>query len=354
MGMVLLMLLLSVQPDTVVFAEDNGEPESCNIIHAGELRSEPGYTVGTVVGPLCVGDEVEFLGWGHNVVEQSPWYRVRVRTSTCGEQALAAGTVGWIPQPIASSIQNLSPFLGAFDGSNSPAPAEPGNAEGEGAEAGDAEGDEAGNKPVTYEVIDEAVSPDSSILSAPRATPDQAVAYILKRGTTYSPRDVEVIVGYYWRFAPQYGVDPLVAIAQNILETNNMKSWWAQSPRNNPAGIMVTGERRSSPPAEDQRDTWVWNEEAQVWRRGRSFSSWEESVQYHVGLLLAYAVRDEDANEQQRALIERVLGGRSLPAGYRGSAAVLRGLNGRWAVPGTTYASKISRCANEIRTMPRP
>ena len=86
-----------------------------------------------------------------------------------------------------------------------------------------------------------------------------------------------------------------------------------------------------------------------VWFEGVSFASWkDESVPAHAGRLLAYALRDDQATPAQRALIARALGYRPLPAGFRGVASTWRGLNGRWAVPGTTYADKIAELANAI------
>ena len=42
--------------------------------------------------------------------------------------------------------------------------------------------------------------------------------------------------------APTPKLDPLVAVAQMVLETGNLTSFWSQTPRRNPAGIGVTGE----------------------------------------------------------------------------------------------------------------
>lgn len=194
------------------------------------------------------------------------------------------------------------------------------------------------------------VTADSAIVSPPRATEEQTVAYILSRGTTYSDYSVKLIVSYYWSVGLQGGVDPLIAISQNIHETDHLKSWWSQRPRRNPAGLGVTGETSTSPPPENQKHQWAFDETENIWRKGLSFADWEIATRAHIGRLLAYAIRDEDANAAQRALINEALALRPLPDSFRGVAPTLRGLNGRWAVPGTTYADKIAHFANAIRS----
>jgi hypothetical protein len=47
-------------------------------------------------------------------------------------------------------------------------------------------------------------------------------------------------------------------------------------------------------------------------------------------------------------MIGRAMSYRPLPASFRGAAPTWRGLNGRWAVPGATYADKIAEIANAI------
>lgn len=193
------------------------------------------------------------------------------------------------------------------------------------------------------------VSPDSPIIAPPRATARQATTYIINRGTTYTPYDVSLIASYYWEIAPQVGVDPLVAMAQCLHETDTLKSWWAQRPRRNPAGLGVTGEVSPNTPPTDELYAWAWNAEEQLWRKGLSFATWEDSTRAHIGRLLAYAVREGEATPAQQVLIREALALRPLPSSFRGIAPTLRGLNGRWAYPGHTYADKIVVYANAIR-----
>lgn len=170
------------------------------------------------------------------------------------------------------------------------------------------------------------ITADALLLHAPRATEAQCVAALIRRPTGgYTSADVAHIVGIY--HAQSCGVDPLLAIAQMAHETGFLSSWWAQRPRRNPAGIGVTG----------------------VAGAGLRFASWELAVAAHIGRLLAYALPDGAGNAAQKALITRALALRPMPLAFRGVASRLRGLNGRWAVPGTDYADKIAAIANAIR-----
>jgi hypothetical protein len=72
-------------------------------------------------------------------------------------------------------------------------------------------------------------------------------------------------------------------------------------------------------------------------------------VPAHLGRLLAYARRDADLTGAQRALVDRALAVRPLPARLRGVAPRWIDLNGLWAVPGTTYGETIQRMAVQMR-----
>jgi hypothetical protein len=144
------------------------------------------------------------------------------------------------------------------------------------------------------------ITADTVLLSAPRATKEQAKAYIVGRGSVYTAHDIGVIMGHYWGFGVPVGLDPLLAIAQCIHETSErdpvtgkwrpLSSWWAQRPRRNPAGLGVTGHISHTQPA----DLTGWEEDMRVqpsiWRRGLAFPSWEVSSRAQIGRLLAYAL----------------------------------------------------------------
>jgi hypothetical protein len=187
---------------------------------------------------------------------------------------------------------------------------------------------------------------DSPILGRPYTTLDQARSYFQAHGTRiYTLHDVcNVIVPAYWRVCESVDVDPVLTLAQMAHETGHLSSWWCQRPRRNPAGIGVTGRTRLTEPGSG---TWVPRNS--VWAEGVSFHSWvDEAIPAHIGRLLAYTMRDDQATSAQHALIKRALVYRSLPATFRGIAPTLRGLNGRWAVPGMIYADNIAKIANVL------
>ncbi len=198
-----------------------------------------------------------------------------------------------------------------------------------------------------------------SIIASPSASFEQLAAAILSREHgEYTEYDIRgVIVPTYYSLCTEVGVDPNIAIAQMILETGNLTSFWAARPQRNPAGIGVTGQRRHVSPANPAR--WAYNTQRQCWERGLSFATWrDDAIPAHVGRLLAYALPKGGENAAQRSLIERALSYRWLPDRMRGSAPIIR-LLGKvhnptgqgWASPGTTYGAKIAARAERIAQM---
>jgi hypothetical protein len=170
----------------------------------------------------------------------------------------------------------------------------------------------------------------SRIIAPPRVTEGQVVRYLVpKYNGAYTDADVRYIVDRYFDVAPTVGVDPLVAIAQMSHETANLSSYWSQRPRRNPAGIGVTG----APGA------------------GVSFPRWSDSVNAHVGRLLAYALPKGSGTDRQKRLIAIALSWRPLPDSYRGSAPTIYGLQGRWATD-PEYAAKLARRGDVIDATP--
>ncbi len=166
----------------------------------------------------------------------------------------------------------------------------------------------------------------SRIIAPPRVTEGQVVRYLVpKYNGRYTDADVRYIVDRYFDLAPKVGVDPLVVVAQMDHETAHLSSYWSQRPRRNPAGIGVTGA-----PGE-----------------GVSFPRWSDSVDAHVGRLLAYALPKGTGTVEQKRLIARALSWRPLPDSYRGSARTIYGLQGRWATD-RYYAAKLARTGDAI------
>jgi hypothetical protein len=185
-------------------------------------------------------------------------------------------------------------------------------------------------------------------------TMEQCSRFILAREHgEYTEQDIaQTIVPTYFAVCATVNMDPVMLIAQMGHETGWLSSWWSQRPRRNPAGIGVNGRTQTTgfvgeEPISPGPEWAYW--ETGVWRMGVSFASWkDDAIPAHVGRILAYAKTDAQANAAQRALIAKALSYRSLPAYYRGCASTWAGLNGRWAVPGTTYAQKLCELANAI------
>lgn len=174
------------------------------------------------------------------------------------------------------------------------------------------------------------LSLDSPILGTASGPLEQVSAFIkaqLPPDSEYT-NDVDLIVGYYAKYAPSVGVDPFLAAAQMVLETDALRSHWAARPQRNPAGLGVRQEG------------------------GLSFATWEASVQAHLGQLLAFALRDDQASQEQRAMIARNPRSANIVAELRGSTPTVRDLSNRWTSD-PAYADKLVARATAIRNFKR-
>jgi hypothetical protein len=192
---------------------------------------------------------------------------------------------------------------------------------------------------------------DAPIVGPASGTIEQAIEWLAARSAAEYPRfDVATIVDTYQQIGDSVGMDWFLAIAQMAHETGSLTSWWSGRPRRNPAGIGVTGRTQEGTPDVPPAGAWAWDDTIQRWREGVSFPTWaNHGVPAHLGRLLAYALRDDQANQLQRELIATALSYRALPASYRGVARVITDLNGRWAVPGTDYGQRIMDLARRMR-----
>lgn len=193
---------------------------------------------------------------------------------------------------------------------------------------------------------------DAPIIGMPSGTVNEAVRILAPRAAAngYSYADVLEIVSAYERVGNSVGVDWFLAIAQMAHETGYLTSFWSARPQRNPAGLGVDGHSWPSDPGVVNS---AYNSQRNRWERGLSFSSWsEEAVPAHIGRLLAYALRDDQATPAQKALIDKALAYRPLTSDRRGVAPTIVGLNGRWAVPGTTYGQRILSVMMYLRTVP--
>ncbi|GAB4123895.1 MAG: hypothetical protein Fur005_34480 [Roseiflexaceae bacterium] len=190
---------------------------------------------------------------------------------------------------------------------------------------------------------------DAAILGWASGSVEQAANWVAARcDASYSAYDVRTIVEAYQRHGDSVGIDWFVAIAQMAHETGHLTSFWSFRPQRNPAGIGVTGQWQSDPPA--NTDGWAYNTQRNRWERGISFPTWaDHAVPAHLGRLLAYALTDAQANQIQRDMIAYALSYRGISVANRGVAPTWQGLNGRWAVPGTTYGQTILSLAARMR-----
>lgn len=183
---------------------------------------------------------------------------------------------------------------------------------------------------------------DLPLLGPPSGAAEQAIRWVSTRcAAEYSDYDVAAIVDAYRRLGEWAGLDWFLAIGQMAHETGSISSWWSGRPRRNPAGIAATGATRPGTPDAPPGPGWTWDGRYAIWREGWSFPTWaDHGIPAHLGRLLAYALTDEQANPAQRDLIAYALSYRGMSR-HRGTAPTITGLNGKWAVPGTTYGQRI-------------
>jgi hypothetical protein len=176
-------------------------------------------------------------------------------------------------------------------------------------------------KQITFTTL----QPDAPLLGPASGSIERAVSYIkthLKAGSEYT-NDVEIIMAYYWKYAPLAGLDPFIAACQCIFETDALNAYWAARPRRNPAGLGVS---------ENQ---------------GLSFASWELGVQAHLAQLLALAITDREATQAQHDLFTRNPRHAMLDASLRGAAKTVMTLGAAWS-PNKEYGRNLLARINEV------
>lgn len=166
----------------------------------------------------------------------------------------------------------------------------------------------------------------TSLLGPPSGTREKAIAFVRKTLPANSEyqNDIETILGYYWVYAPSVGLDPFMAAAQCIFETGGLTSGWSARPKRNPAGLGVQQEG------------------------GLSFATWDEAIQAHIGQLLAFALRDDEANDAQKAMMKRNPRFSKIKPEQRGSAKTLAGFNNNWTND-AEYGNKLAARIEAIR-----
>jgi N-acetyl-anhydromuramyl-L-alanine amidase AmpD len=163
------------------------------------------------------------------------------------------------------------------------------------------------------------------LLGKPRAKVAQAQKFILDREHGYTNDQVRRIVQYYFEVGKSVGLDPVICIAQMVLETATLTSELARS-YHNFAGIGATG----APNAPIVK-----------------FRDWQEGVRGHVGRVCAYAIAKGKENDAQATLIKEALAKRKLDDKLRGVASDIDGLKAWAADP--QYRVKIAALADNMR-----
>src|SRR5258706_16105038 len=94
------------------------------------------------------------------------------------------------------------------------------------------------------------ITPDSAILSPPRATFEQCGRYLFAHPSIgeYTSGDITTILRAYFDVCVPAGVDPLLAVAHLGPAARNISRWWAPAPPPQPADIGGTGNQRPLQP----------------------------------------------------------------------------------------------------------
>ncbi|SHI29623.1 Tetratricopeptide repeat-containing protein [Anaerovibrio lipolyticus DSM 3074] len=165
-----------------------------------------------------------------------------------------------------------------------------------------------------------------TILGPAVVNQEQMVQYILSRNP--NPKlncTLEELVAYYYEEAGSEGVRPDVALCQALKETGFFNYGNDVKPmQNNYCGLGALGNKVP----------------------GYTFYSPQRGVRAHIQHLLAYATTEMPKKDlvdpRFSVLVEKY-------PHYRGAAKYWPDLNGRWAVPGTTYGQDILRLWREAR-----
>lgn len=168
-----------------------------------------------------------------------------------------------------------------------------------------------------------------------------------KRLVKLSPNVRDQITCAYTAFGQLSRIGNLIPFAQAIHESTTFTSWWWIN-HCNPTGIGVTGRVSEARPATGE---WQWDATATVklWKEGSHFANPAEGIAAHFAHLLAYASKLEELSYAQRLLLAYDPRLEALTKAWgRGCAPTWNLLDGKWAVPGNGYSTKIIQIANSI------
>lgn len=172
-----------------------------------------------------------------------------------------------------------------------------------------------------------AVDEDSAIMGKSKLTVEQMRKFL----RDVNPNAPEGIEELYLEEGEAEGVRGDIAFCQGIHETNYFRfTGQAKAEWNNPAGLGVTGQK-------DSQGNYI----------GHSFPDWRTGIRAQIQHLKAYAVK----NPTFRYPIVDPRYEAVKKAGYIGTAPLWTDLNGKWAVPGTTYGQSILKLFDRIKAI---
>jgi hypothetical protein len=209
------------------------------------------------------------------------------------------------------------------------------------------------------EVASMPYSENSPIMAVPTIKPNLCVQYLTGHPhANYTDQEIaDVFVATYVPLCQAVGLDWVLVIAQMIVETGTLTSFWSARPQRNLAGIGVTGRHAQDRPPHEPN--WAYNTQRNRWEEGICFAAirWD-AIPAHVGRVLAYATMQQERNLTQHSAVVKALQYRSLPIAFHGTAQILKALGkahnpqghagAGWAVPGDTYGRQIAAVANAI------
>ena len=200
------------------------------------------------------------------------------------------------------------------------------------------------------------IAPGLSIIGTSEVSEAKMLSYILANygpQPAYNTEGITLMVREYYRLEKIYGVRADIALAQAIHETGWYRYGGLVLPDQfNFAGIYATGSypdgftgTESIYGADPDKVTLVVGEKA------ARFRSVAFGVQAHVQHLYGYAKGEVSVDSNKDGIYELASTGdtlaspryRLLEASKLGSAPILQGLAGKWAVPGTGYSNSLMK-----------
>lgn len=183
-------------------------------------------------------------------------------------------------------------------------------------------------EPLNEPILEEEAQPESvEILGAAEATPEQMTAFIRRRNP--QPKlacSVEEIVRLYYEEAAAEGVRADIALCQALKETGFFAYGGDVLPeQNNYCGLGATGNKA----------------------KGAYFATPQQGVRAHIQHLMAYATTERPHAPLVDPRYDLV---RLYRSDIYGKIRTWTGLNGVWAVPGTSYGQDILLLHREATT----